>query len=248
MALVNIDNLLPRLAVRKGIAWGIDAPIEDSDVLHMCLPSGHFTDTRFATDPAASTGLLWAFAGRSTFARLPDLAGKSEQGAIWQGWSQNIRGEFAHPIDSTGNFTDNYHSDIIDLGSGNGDQLETGMLGNPETGAFIHYKEFWTLSKDTTLYPCARAVFEREGEGHGLLAGQIIRVGNHIQGVRQVKEKEVDAGRWVVQEGGEWKVDPRSTPGANESFPVDWLAGKRKVGDRLEHAGREWRIEEAVEE
>ncbi|WVF72556.1 hypothetical protein IAT40_007373 [Kwoniella sp. CBS 6097] len=174
--LSSIDNVIPRLAVRKGIAWATQAPIEDSDVLHICLPSGHFTDIRFAHETTPNAGVLWAFAGHSTFKKLPALA--TENNTVYDGWNQIVRGQFAHPIDSAGDFTNDYHSDIINLPSGGGDQLETGMLDESETGKFIIYKEYWTLPKDTTLFPCVRGVFEKEGGGHGLLKGQLIRVGD----------------------------------------------------------------------
>ncbi|WWC59841.1 uncharacterized protein I303_102403 [Kwoniella dejecticola CBS 10117] len=242
MALIDIDRIVPRLAVRKGIAWGTDAPTEDSDVLHICLPSGHFTDIRFPISGKNGCGPLWTFAGHSTFRKIPALAPSDI--AIHQGWYQIVRGQFAHPIDSTGNFVDDYHSDIVDLSSGNGDQMETGMLGNPDTGAFIHYKEYWTL-KQAISYPCVRAVFEKEGDGHGLLKGQMIRVGETIQGVRQVKEKECEAGQWTLVKE-DWQIDPRSVDTAAASFPHHWLSQERRVGDKIEHAGRQWRVVEAV--
>lgn len=237
MPLASLDS--PRqatLATRQGIAWGLDAPTEDSSVLVTGTPSGHYIDIRFALSGPSTAGPFWAFAGSATYAPIP---GPSTSEGVSPGWSKGIRGEWAHPIDSMGLVDSTDKADVFDLP--NGDQVEFGVLEHPETGEPTLFKEYWTLPESAERRsPVARAVYEDE-EG---LKGMIIRVGDWVQAIRQTGKTEVQVGRWRLK--GEWEKYEKSSEGAESVFPVDWVVGDRSAGDSTELHGRVWKLVETA--
>lgn len=224
----------PTLAVRNGIAWGLEAPSEDSSVLVTGTPSGHYIDIRFALSGPSTEGPFWAFSGKSTYTTLA-----SSSNAQFGGWGQVIRGEWAHPIDSMGNFDGTDKADVIELG--NGDQVEFGLLEHPETGEPSQFKEYWTRpegynKEDDETW--ARAVFEEDGK----LKGVLIKAGRWVQGIIQMTDNEVRVGRWKLD--GEWILDNKSSVGPKESFDVDWLVDAKRENDTVQVDGRSWKIVE----
>ncbi len=220
------------LAIRQGISWGLDQPTEDSAVLVTGTPSGHYIDIRFALSGPSTSGPLWAFAGTSKYTAL-----SSPDTTTTGGWDQVIRGEWAHPIDSMGNFEGKDHADIITLQ--NGDQIETGVLEHPETGKPSQFKEYWTKPKDDAVFsPVVRAEHKERGE----VKGMMIRVGRWAQAIRQL-DGTVEVGRWK-QINGEWKEDELSAQNEKD-FPVDWLVQQRGEGETTLSGGKEWVIVES---
>ena len=227
----------PTLATRQGIAWGLDAPAEDSSVLVTGTPSGHYIDIRFALEGPSTEGPFWAFAGTATYTPIP---GESTSAGVSPGWSKGIRGEWAHPIDSMGFVDSTDKADVFDLP--NGDQVEFGLLDHPDTGIPTLFKEYWTLPESAeTRSPCVRAVFA-DAAGQGM-DGVIIRVGDWAQAIRQTGKTAVQVGRWRRSEGA-WVRDDKSSEGVDDVFPVEWIVGDRREGEQLDFGGRAWKIEE----
>jgi hypothetical protein len=224
-------NPTPTLATRHGITWGLDAPTEDSSVLVTGTPSGHYIDVRFALTGAPTEGPFWAFAGQSTYKPLPSDGCSS-------GWGQVVRGEWAHPIDSMGNFEGKDYADVMTFP--NGDQIETGMLEHPETGKPSQFKEYWTKPEDAdAYYPIARAVYQQDGKDRGVM----IRVGKWIQAIRQVSDTQVEVGRWREQ-AGSWVEEGLSAQSGQKSFPIEWFVASGKQGESVAMDEQNWTVVE----
>lgn len=240
MPLASLDSGKPTLATRSGISWGIDAPSEDSSVLVTGTPSGHYIDIRFALSGPSTQDPFWAFSGQSTYSSLSvPSAGDSQANGTSAGWAEVIRGEWAHPIDSMGNFSGTDKADVITLASG--DQVEFGLLAHPDTGLPSLFKEYWTRPADYAPEDddvWARAGYESEGEVKGVM----IRVGKFVQGIIQLSDNEVLVGRWKLGTT-EWQMDEKSDPRANVAFDVDWLVSKDR-SEEVQIDGRSWKIVE----
>ena len=224
------------LATRKGIAWGLDGPTEDSSVLVTGTPSKWYIDIRFSLQGSSTEGPFWAFSGQAKYAPLHSDESASE--GLSSGWGQAMRGEWAHPIDSMGNLDGVDRADIFTLV--NGDQVEFGTLEHPDTGKLTLFKEYWTKPEKTeSAEEYARAVFEEDGQ----IKGMMIRVGRWMQGIIQISKTEVKVGRWQKDE--EWQADKLSPHETEETFPREWLSQTRKVGDATTHTGRHWTVVES---
>jgi len=224
------------LATRKGVAWGLEAPIEDSSVLVIGAPSKWYIDIRFALEGPSTEGPFWAFAGQAKYSPL--ASGSTADNGLSPGWGEAMRGEWAHPIDSMGNVEGIDRADVFTLP--NGDQVEFGTLEHPETGQMSLFKEYWTKpenAENSETY--ARAMFEEDGQ----VKGVIIRVGKWMQGIRQVSGQTVEVGRWRLQ--GSWIADQYSPSGSEEVFPWLWLSEEHQNGEVHECAGRQWRLVES---
>lgn len=231
MPLASLESTAT-LAVRNGIAWGLDKPEEDSSVLVIGTPSGHYIDIRFALSGPSTQGPFWAFAGKSSYTTL-----STARDGMSGGWGQVVRGEWAHPIDSMGNFEGKDYADVITLQ--NGDQIETGVLEHPETGKPTQFKEYWTRPEDwKVVTPIVRAVFIENEEEKGVM----IRVGSWVQAIRQISNDKVEVARWR-QTSGQWEEDALSKQAAKE-FPIDWIRDARTEGDSTTCAGRRWSVVE----
>lgn len=226
----------PTLATRQGIAWGLDAPSEDSSVLVTGTPSGHYIDIRFALEGPSTSGPFWAFAGHATYTPIP---GQSIGAGVSPGWSKGIRGEWAHPIDSMGLVSSTDKADVFDLP--NGDQVELGVLEHPETGVPTLFKEYWTAPESAQARtPCVRAVIADAAS-----KGMMIRVGDWVQAIRQIGETEVQVGRWR-RVRGQWVEDEKSSAGMDAVFPLEWIVGDRREGEKVDFGSRPWKIEEVA--
>lgn len=230
----SLSTTSTTLATRQGIAWGLDAPADDSSVLVTGTPSKWYIDIRFALDGPSTEGVFWAFAGQATYT---PLASGSAAG-VSAGWSQAMLGEWAHPIDSMGNVDGVDRADIFTLPGG--DQVEFGTLEHPDTGEMSLFKEYWTKpanTDDAEIF--ARAVYEENGQVKGLM----IRVGGWIQGIRQTSDKAVEVGRWRKETG--WNADILSPREVDQAFPWSWLSETRQSGDEQTCQGRKWTVVES---
>lgn len=216
------------VSTRQGIAWGLAPRSEDSSVLVLTSPSRHYVDIRYALVGEATAGPFWAFAGQVTYTALPGLDGSTGVG---------LRGEWRHPIDSMGNVDGVDRADLFDLA--NGDQIEIGLLENPETGKEDRFMEYWTRPVESSQNDrCVVASLEEGGK----MTGLAIQVGDRAQGIRQVSG--VDTGvvttRWLRVDGL-WNRDTMGDAN-KDNIPMEWLLQEgRSLGDR--HAGgKEWTI------
>lgn len=221
------------ISTRRGIAWGLSAPDEDSSVLVLTSPERYYIDIRFALEGPATSGPFWAFAGQVTYAALSATT-DSGLAPNLSGWGQvGLRGEWNHPIDSMGNTSGVDRADLFDLA--NGDQIEVGLLENPDTGKEDRFMEYWTKpdgyrAEDVSSYTVAKLHGDK-----GELEGLAIRIGGFAQGMRTVMEDGrvgVKVARWSRGEGT-WSRDERSDA-TEQDIPMAWLVGNREMGDRLE--------------
>lgn len=226
----------PLISTRRGIAWGLDPRKEDSSVLVLTSPTRYYVDIRYALVGNPTGGPFWAFGGQVTYTALP---------ALDEGPGVGIRGEWNHPIDSMGNTDGVDRADLFTLD--NGDQIEVGLLENPETGKEDRFMEYWTkpasldISPEVADTPYTVAVLHHDQK----LAGLAIRVGDFAQGIRQVVRPEsgVLTARWTyTSESGRWQ-EAAIGDGKEDDIPMLWLLGERELNDV--HSGLEhWTIVE----
>lgn len=171
----------PSVSARRGIAFGLAPPFEDSRVLVVRSPSFLYVDIRFAVETSSADPPFRAFAGIVKYIPLSTDAVSAPR--IASGWTEGMRGQWFHPIDSLGKFDDIYKGDLFLLGTGD-DQIEFGTQKNTITNEIEFYKEYWMYPETpVTLYPCLVIKLQNEGK----LQGMFIRVGNWAQGIRQSK-------------------------------------------------------------
>lgn len=230
MVLGSIDQQ-PRAIVstRRGIAWGLNPRGEDSSVLVLTSPDRHYVDIRFSLDGEPTAGSFWAFAGNVTYTALPGVGEDSPVG---------IRGEWDHPIDSMGNTESVDKADLFTLE--NGDQIEIGLMENPDTGRDDRFMEYWTSptstrDSDHDMYVVAKL------EEKGRTVGMVIRVGIYAQGIRQMtgSSTAVVVERWS-RATGEWVRDARGNAEAGE-IPMLWVLGATEAG-QVGPGGAGWAI------
>lgn len=233
----------PLISTRRGIAWGLAPRSEDSSVLVLTSPQRYYVDIRFALDGEPTAAPFWAFAGQVTYTQLPGLGDEEPVG---------IRGEWNHPIDSMGNTEGVDRADLFLLD--NGDQIEVGLLENPETGKEDRFMEYWTRPKSSNAKAsttengetgdsrCTVAILEEGDKTIGIA----IRVGNYAQGIQQSAESAcgVLVTRYSKESGesGDWKKDPMNND-QEDKIPLQWLLQDRKVGD-TKSGGAAWRVVE----
>ena len=228
--------LKPLISTRRGIAWGLNPRKEDSSVLVLTSPNRYYVDVRYALQGKPTGGPFWAFGGQVTYTALPDLN---------EGPGVGIRGEWNHPIDSMGNTEGVDRADLFVLE--NGDQIEVGLLENPETGKEDRFMEYWTIppsldiSRNHAETPYTVAVLRHQEK----LIGLAIRVGDFAQGIRQVDgpESGVLTARWTYEsESSNWQGTAMGDA-KEDDIPMGWLLGARKLNDV--HPGIEqWTIVE----
>jgi hypothetical protein len=225
------------LATRKGIAWGLDGPEEDSSVLVTGTPSKWYIDIRFSLAGPSTQGSFWAFGGQASYTPLHNTGSASD--GLSSGWGQAMRGVWAHPLDSMGTLDGVDRADIFTLA--NGDQVEFGTLEHPDTGKMTLFKEYWTKPENAEFADdYARAVFEEDGQ----VKGMMIRVGRWMQGIRQISTTKVQVGRWHMN--GTWQADKLSPDEAEQVFPMKWLSQRRIAGDEETFGGLKWVVVEAL--
>lgn len=222
------------VSARRGIAWGLAPRSEDSSVIVLTSPSRYYVDIRFALEDKPTAGPFWAFGGQVAYTSLPGLQHEPQVG---------IRGEWNHPIDSMGNTEGVDRADLFTLD--NGDQIEVGLLENPQTGKEDRFMEYWTtprMNKDRredTDRPCTVAILQ---EGSRTI-GMAIRVGDYAQGIRQTSSSEcgVLVTRWL-RDTERWQQDPMSNDKDN-SIPMQWLFDDRQLND-IKPGAERWTIVE----
>jgi hypothetical protein len=228
----------PLISTRRGIAWGLDPRKEDSSVLVLTSPTRYYVDIRYALVGKPTAGPFWAFGGQVTYTALPGLD---------EGSGVGIRGEWNHPIDSMGNTEGVDRADLFTLD--NGDQIEVGLLENPETGKEDRFMEYWTkpssldVSRKGANLPYTVAVLHHEEK----LIGLAIRVGDFAQGIRQVvgSESGVLTARWTYEsESGGWQ-EAAMGDGKEDDIPMRWLLAERKLDD-VHFGAEQWTIVELV--
>jgi hypothetical protein len=213
----------PLISTRRGIAWGLGPRNEDSSVIVLTSPNRYYIDVRFALVGDPTAGPFWAFGGQVKYSGLSGLDDKPGVG---------IRGEWNHPIDSMGNTEGVDRADLFTLD--NGDQIEVGLLENPETGKEDRFMEYWTSPTSTEAgvngpndSPYAVAVLK---EGNKLV-GMAIRVGDYAQGIRQSTQSPcgILVTRWM-RGFGDWEKDTMSND-EEDAIPIQWLMEARTLGD-----------------
>lgn len=227
------------VSTRRGIAWGLAPPTEDSSVLVLTSPERHYVDIRFALEGPSTAGPFWAFAGRVSYTAL---VGPGQAGATATSWGIGMRGEWNHPIDSYGNSEGVDKADLFNLA--NGDQIEVGLLENPETGKEDRFMEYWTkpdgydAAAQGSTTPCVVAKLEKDGQ----LVGLAIRVGGFAQGIRLVEGGGVMVARWTKQ--SEWVRDDRGNE-EKHSVPMEWLVDEqRQLSDETVNESEKWVVVE----
>ncbi|RMD41852.1 hypothetical protein DV735_g3296, partial [Chaetothyriales sp. CBS 134920] len=129
----------PSISIRKGIAWGYQAPYEDTDTIVLTAPSSRFVDIRLPrkqqhdpSGPLADHPAFWAITGTSSTV----FPGTQEAP-----FPHVAHGQWKHDIDSKGpGITDEGDMFVLE----NGDVAEVGIMANPQTGRDEMYKEYWT--------------------------------------------------------------------------------------------------------
>jgi hypothetical protein len=113
----------------------------------------------------------------------------------------------------------------------NGDDLETGSMMNPDTGAVMRYEEIW---REIPVEENAVALLESVGQKDKTYVG---RIGKWFEGIG-TRNGKINAIRKELKDG-EWRTV--FVVGDEAHIPVFEETGW-KVGDQIELNGRSWKV------
>lgn len=213
------------LSTRLAIAWPPDIPpYENTDTLVLSFPSNHFIDLR----PLKSFHSLdWGMAGHQSTIQTPD----GDKSILL--FFQLIKATFIHTVDSR---VPKDPLSVKDEGwfkkLPNGDDLEIGMMMNPETGRIMAYEEIWrTIPVDGKRF----ILLESSGAKDKTFIG---RIGNYFQGIGTT-DGRINARRSELINGN-WEV--LFSIGDENTLPIIEEQESWKEGDEIEFQRRLWRI------